>query len=412
MGAVIKAHNVSKAYRIGAQQVGYPTMRDMLAETMRAPLQRLRRRLVQKNRTIWALNDLSFEIFPGEAVGIVGRNGAGKSTLLKILSRITEPTSGRVELYAKTGSLLEVGTGFHPELTGRENVFLNGAILGMKRKEISRKFDEIVAFAEISKFIDTPVKFYSSGMYVRLAFSVAAHLEPEILIVDEVLAVGDMAFQQKCIQKMREMRARTKAIIFVSHSMISMRALCSRVMLISDGKLKADGSPETVIPIYESLQRTDPYDMPETVARGLGQIQIKSLRLLDRDRKERNDFEIGEKLVVVVEYEAVERVKDVIAYAAIRCLDDVISIASSTRLEGVPLPELHGPGVIEVELPELLVTPDRYIMDFIFYDQNYDYRAYFLGRKRVEFSVRSNGRSLNRMYGFVYQKHNWKIEKG
>jgi lipopolysaccharide transport system ATP-binding protein len=409
MSAVIKADKVSKIYRIGAQQASYTTMRDAVATAMRAPLQKLRRRLLHEDRTIWALNQVSFEISVGEAVGIVGRNGAGKSTLLKILSRITEPTRGRIELYAKTGSLLEVGTGFHPELTGRENVFLNGAILGMKRTEITRKFDEIVAFAEIAEFIDTPVKFYSSGMYVRLAFSVAAHLEPEILIVDEVLAVGDMAFQQKCIQKMREMRALTKAIIFVSHSMLLMRALCSRVMLISEGELKADGSPDAVIPVYESLQRTSANELPDTIARGLGQIQIKSLRLLDRDRTEKQEFEIGEKLIVVVEYEAVERVKDVIAYAAIRCSDDVICVASSTRLEQVPLPELHGPGVIEVELPELWVTPDQYIMDFIFYDQNYDYRAYFLGRKRVEFSVKSNGRRLNRMYGLVYQKHNWKI---
>ena len=410
MNSVIKAANVSKQYRIGSSRAAYSTLRDTLSATMRAPLQKLRRRLVQDESTVWALRDVNFDIGVGEVVGIIGRNGAGKSTLLKILSRITEPTSGRVELFAKTGSLLEVGTGFHPELTGRENIFLNGAILGMKRADIARKFDEIVVFSEIEKFIDTPVKFYSSGMYVRLAFAVAAHLEPDILIVDEVLAVGDMAFQQKCIQKMREMRRLTKAIIFVSHSMISVRALCSRVMLFSQGKLAADGDPETVVPLYEKLlnKRTETSAGLDQVTEGMGQIQIKSVRLLDAERMERQTFETGEKIHVVVEYEAVERVNDVVAYAAIRRPNDDICVASSTRLEGIPLPSLEGPGLVEIEIPELLVIPGHYVMDFIFYDHNYDYRAYFLGRKRIDFNVTSV-QSLDAMYGFVYQKQNWKI---
>jgi len=202
MKPIIHVANVSKRYRIGAIQNAPITFRETLAETVRAPLRMVRRSGISADETFWALRDVSFEIEPGEVVGIIGANGAGKSTLLKILSRITDPTDGRIELFGRVGSLLEIGTGFHPELTGRENIYLNGSILGMDRKEIERKFDEIVGFSEIGKFIDTPVKRYSSGMYVRLAFAVAAHLEPEILLVDEVLAVGDVAFQKKCLGKM------------------------------------------------------------------------------------------------------------------------------------------------------------------------------------------------------------------
>src|SRR5258708_36364556 len=201
---------------------------------------------------IWALKDVSFEVEPGEALGIVGRNGAGKSTLLKILSRITEPTSGRVQLFGRVGSLLEVGTGFHPELTGRENVYLNGAILGMRKAEIARKFDEIIAFAEIEKFIDTPVKWYSSGMYTRLAFAVAANFEPEILIVDEVLAVGDGPLQKKCLAKMGEISRSGRTVIFVSHNMGAIEALCNRVLWLVDGEIVEEAETEKVVSDYVS----------------------------------------------------------------------------------------------------------------------------------------------------------------
>jgi lipopolysaccharide transport system ATP-binding protein len=231
----IRVDNLSKQYRIGGPQKKYETLRDTLANTLATPLRRAGKLLrgqatgaAELDATIWALRDVSFKVQRGEVVGIIGRNGAGKSTLLKILSRITEPTLGVAEIRGRVGSLLEVGTGFHQELTGRENIYLNGAILGMKRHEIEHKFDEIVAFAEVEKFIDTPVKHYSSGMHLRLAFAVAAHLEPEILLVDEVLAVGDAAFQKKCLNKMEDVGQQGRTVLFVSHNMPAITRLCER----------------------------------------------------------------------------------------------------------------------------------------------------------------------------------------
>ena len=221
---------------------GYMTFRELLGDMIVAPLRSLRGG-DQNHQTLWALHDVNLQIQSGELVGIIGHNGAGKSTLLKILSRITRPTTGRVEIFGRVGSLLEVGTGFHPDLTGRENIYLSGAILGMRRAEITRKFDEIVAFSELEKFIETQVKFYSSGMYVRLAFSVAAHLEPEILIMDEVLAVGDAAFQQKCLDKMHAIRQQGRTIFFVSHNMPAITRLCKRVVPLEAGCLVGEGEP-------------------------------------------------------------------------------------------------------------------------------------------------------------------------
>ena len=246
--AAIRVENLSKRYRIGEGRAGR-TLREALTGAFRAPFRRAGR---SRQETIWALKDVSFAVAPGEVVGVIGRNGAGKSTLLKVLSRITEPTTGRVEIRGRVGSLLEVGTGFHAELTGRENIYLNGAILGMKRAEIASRFDEIVAFAEVDKFIDTPVKHYSSGMYLRLAFAVAAHLEPEILLVDEVLAVGDVSFQKKCLGKIQQgSRVEGRTAFFVSHQMNVIGVLCTRVLLIHDGRLTMDAAePKAAIAEY------------------------------------------------------------------------------------------------------------------------------------------------------------------
>src|SRR6266446_4198166 len=246
--AVIEAHGICKRYQRGARSSS-ELLRDTLARTLRSPWTVFQR---QKPDTFWALNDVSLEVMEGEVLGLIGRNGSGKSTLLKILSRITRPTSGWAEIHGRVGSLLEVGTGFHPELTGRENAYLSGAILGMSRREITRKFDEIVAFAELEKFIDTPVKHYSSGMYVRLAFAVAAHLEPEILLVDEVLAVGDVKFQRKCLGKMGDVARAGRTIILVSHQLNQIRRLCQRVAWIDGGVLREVGLTTDIVSAYES----------------------------------------------------------------------------------------------------------------------------------------------------------------
>lgn len=231
MKPIIQVRNLSKSYRLGQVAQGS-------------------RQRLGRDAVIWALREVSFEVLPGEVIGIVGRNGAGKSTLLKILSRIVKPTTGEVDIYGRLGSLLEIGTGFHPDLTGRENVYLNGAIIGMSRGEIRRKFDEIVAFSEVEEFLDVPVKHYSSGMQVRLAFSVAAHFEPEILVLDEALAVGDAAFQQKCHHKMQDVIREGRTIFFVSHDASSVIRLCGRALLIESGRLKDDGPAETVVQRY------------------------------------------------------------------------------------------------------------------------------------------------------------------
>ena len=252
----IRVKGLSKQYRIG-QWERYYALRDIIASFLSAPLRLFHRpspdtQNLIPNTHIWALRDVSFEVKRGEVVGIIGRNGAGKSTLLKILSRITEPTEGYIEIHGRVGSLLEVGTGFHPELTGRENIYLSGAILGMRRAEIRCKFDEIVSFAEIEKFLDTPVKYYSSGMYVRLAFAVAAHLEPEILLVDEVLAVGDANFQKKCLGKMGDVTKQGRTVLFVSHNMGAITRLCPRSLWLDGGEIVLDGSSNEVLNRYQS----------------------------------------------------------------------------------------------------------------------------------------------------------------
>ena len=287
---IIQARNISKQYRIGARQAAYSTLRESISGFVRAPLNRLRANRAAADNMIWALRDVSFHVEAGEVVGIIGRNGAGKSTLLKVLSRITEPTTGEIDLHGRVGSLLEVGTGFHPELTGRENIFLNGAILGMKRTEIAEKFDEIVAFAEVEKFVDTPVKHYSSGMYMRLAFSVAAHLEPEILLIDEVLAVGDAAFQKKCLGKMGDVAKQGRTVLFVSHNMTAIRSLCTRGIFLSSGQVSFQGTAAAAIDHYISelsSVQADEVDLSRTSRpHGAGEtLQIASIRIYSEDRR-------------------------------------------------------------------------------------------------------------------------------
>jgi len=301
----IRVENLSKLYRIGAKE-RYKALRDIITDAFAAPLRRLRnpQSAILSSDTIWALKDVSFEVKRGEVVGIIGRNGAGKSTLLKILSRITKPTEGLAEIRGRVGSLLEVGTGFHPELTGRENIYLNGAILGMRRAQLHRKFDEIVAFAEIEKFLDTPVKHYSSGMYVRLAFAVAAHLEPEILLVDEVLAVGDAAFQKKCLGKMGDVAKEGRTVLFVSHNLGSLANLCPRAMLLVEGKKWSEGPSAEVISGYIAMGSRSQGEigwLDLTTAPGNEQARLHAVRIVSGG-KVTGDVDIAEDVRVEIEF--------------------------------------------------------------------------------------------------------------
>ncbi len=312
----IRAERLSKKYHIGKTQAKYKTLRDTLTDAFISPFRRAGKLLrgqstgaSELDETIWALKDVSFEIKKGEVVGIIGRNGAGKSTLLKILSRITTPIDGFAEIHGNVGSLLEVGTGFHPELTGRENIYLNGAILGMKRVEIDRKFDEIVAFAEVETFIDTPVKHYSSGMYLRLAFAVAAHLEPEILIVDEVLAVGDARFQKKCLNKMQDVGKEGRTVLFVSHNMPAITRLCKRTILLDDGSVLKDGPSHHVVSAYlnSGLGITGVREWNDLrKAPGNDIVRLCAVRVRTKDGRVTDAVDIREPVGIEVEYEVLK----------------------------------------------------------------------------------------------------------
>ena len=311
---MIKVNNLSKRYRIGAAQKGYKTFREAIMEGISAPVRNLARlrsltrfKEGYEEDVIWALKDVSFEVNEGEVLGIIGKNGAGKTTLLKVLSRITDPTSGFAEIHGRVSSLLEVGTGFHPELTGRENIFLNGAILGMRKREIERKFDDIVSFSEIEKYIDTPVKRYSTGMRVRLAFAVAAHLEPEILLIDEVLAVGDIAFQKKCLGRMGDIAKGGRTILFVSHNMGAIRSLCETAIWLDNGQIVKEGTAEEVVRAYEENQLKYFEDSAYSVRdRNPEEVKDKSfyfshVEMLNEKSEHTNLFRYNEKIILIVE---------------------------------------------------------------------------------------------------------------
>jgi lipopolysaccharide transport system ATP-binding protein len=353
---VIRVENLSKQYVLGKNGHG-DDLRHVVHDFATAPLRWIRKPAAtqtkpSKNVSFWALKDISFEIKQGEVVGVIGRNGAGKSTLLKILSRITEQTTGRAEITGRVASLLEVGTGFHPELTGRENIFLNGAILGMSREEIRRKFDEIVAFSEVEKFLDTPVKRYSSGMYVRLAFAVAAHLEPEILIVDEVLAVGDAQFQKKCLGKMQDVAKGGRTVLFVSHNMAVVNNLCHRALLFVEGELVRNGKTSAVVDAYVGTGAAsgteasiDAKDHLESWG-GHSSIQLLKVRLLDA---EFNSFQVRwqQPIRLELEFEVKQRLQSVVFSLAVTNMNGVEIFGSHSSHEQ---PFSLEPGVHRIEL--------------------------------------------------------------
>jgi lipopolysaccharide transport system ATP-binding protein len=374
MKPAIRVQSLSKHYPIGARRGNdYQTLREVLAGAATAPFRRLRRLLgpvpadgADEPTLHRVLDDVSFDVRPGEVVGLMGRNGVGKSTLLKVISRITEPTSGRVELRGRVGALLEVGVGFHHELTGRENVFLNGAILGMGRREIERKFDEIVSFAEVGPFLDTPVKRYSSGMYMRLAFAVAAHLEAEVLVVDEVLAVGDAAFQKKCLGKMREVSREGRAVLFVSHNMAAVTNLCTRALLLERGRIARDGDPQEVAQRYLASQGSEgqaEYDLADCPARRGGSVPVlRRVRLLNAQGQMAAKFFCGDEVVLDFELQFPHPVQT----PQVRVDFDnswgqrVCSVA--TFLAPTGLPAVDGPCRVRCRIPELPLVPGTYTL--------------------------------------------------
>lgn len=377
MHNAIKVENLGKCYpigRSGPKQVGrYRTLRESLVSVPEALMRRVRRGVErEQNDEFWALRDVDFAIEPGEVVGIIGRNGAGKSTFLKVLSRITKPTVGRVELHGRVGSLLEVGTGFHPELTGRENIYLNGSILGMRRREIDRKFDEIVDFAVIEPFLDTPVKRYSSGMYVRLAFAVAAHLEPEIMLVDEVLAVGDLHFQRKCLDKMDDVARGGRTVLLVSHNMAAIESLCSRVMVIDGGRVIHDGDPSQAIRAYIELTRHLAVLPIGDRTDRIGGAWARVVRIEAQDPVDGSAVvtrPMGEGVRLVLDIRVERRLPEV-------CVGLIFETHNGQRVFAVrsSVAERHhilSPGrtTVSCDIPELPLTPGRYSVHIVVRDE-------------------------------------------
>ena len=371
----IRVDNLGKMYRIGHRE-RHDTLRDALVHGFWPRITRMTQRVRRNSGNsshswqddiLWALKDVSFEVKRGEVVGIIGRNGAGKSTLLKILSRITEPTTGRVDMYGRVGSLLEVGTGFHPELTGRENIYLSGAILGMKRAEIDRRYDEIVAFAEIERFLDTPVKRYSSGMYVRLAFAVAAHLEPEILLVDEVLAVGDAAFQKKCLGKMGDVAHEGRTVLFVSHNMAAVQNLCRRGVLLEQGQVTSNGPVDGVVPHYiRSLKLATERGVVENEQReGNGRLRFKGFYVKGADGSVLDCLASGQDVLIELPYRAASAIAGsqvAMSVGFYSFLGQPLFLCRSD-LQGTEYVDLPPTGSVFCRIPRLPLPPGEFTVN-------------------------------------------------
>lgn len=359
----IKAENLSKQYNIGSAGFGYTNVRDWLAETIKKPIRFPRPRLKKYKGTIWALKDVSFEIKRGEVIGVIGRNGAGKSTLLKILSRITRPTKGLASVNGRVGSLLEVGTGFHEELTGRENIYLNGAILGMKNEEITRKFDEIVMFACLGKFLDTAIKYYSSGMYLRLAFSVAAHLESEILLLDEVLAVGDAEFQKKCLAKVGNMAERGRTIMFVSHNLAAVQNFCNRSILLEKGSITGMGQTDIIINKYlKNIAALSEMPLKNRLDRqGNMKLKITEVKFI-YNKRETKRFCSGDDISIDVAYEAKEEFRPtcMVFYLSIKTQQGFSLSLCQSDLSGISIDKIKKTGRLRCVLFSVPLAPGAY----------------------------------------------------
>ena len=366
MPAIITVENLSKRYEIGVRQTQGGSLRESLGHLLKDPFSWLGRNGHARSEELWALKDVSFEVEQGEIVGVIGSNGAGKSTLLKILSRITKPTTGQAELYGRVGSLLEVGTGFHPELSGRENVYLNGSILGMKRVEIDRKFDEIVAFAEIERFLDTPVKYYSSGMYMRLAFSVAAHLESDILMVDEVLAVGDADFQKRCLGKMHNVAKEGRTVILVSHNMLSISRLCKRSIWIKGGRVEMIGPSEEVMSKY--LLRKNPsrgqYVCEEAADAEGAKVLIRAVRIKNNYGEISSTIDARQPFYIEIEYDILQQISFIWLGFAISTTSgvDILAAADGDVDHYVTTPRQPGKYTSVCQMPGNLFNAGPYVL--------------------------------------------------
>ncbi|MCL5287194.1 MAG: ABC transporter ATP-binding protein [Acidobacteria bacterium] len=425
----IRVEGLRKRYQIGERE-RYTALRDVLGNAIKAPWRALKAAagtgrskdtpLQKHGDHIWAVDSVSLEIHHGEAVGLIGRNGAGKTTLLKILSRITKPTEGRAEIHGRVGSLLEVGTGFHQELTGRENIYLNGAILGMKKTEIDRKFDEIVAFAEVETFLDTPVKHYSSGMYVRLAFAVAAHLEPEILLVDEVLAVGDAAFQKKCLGKMNEVTRAGRTVVFVSHNMSAILNLCSRGLLIERGRITKDGTAaETARAYLESLQVGRSENLLEIRERwGRGRVKFSRVSIEDAQGRRLEHAMSAETVAIVLHYESqqTQTLQNCRVSVAVEDLYGQIFFVCSTEMVSNETRNLPPHGAVRCIIPRLPLSQGRYNLT-LFIEVNREIEDWLPAATPLQV-VDGDFFGSGRQYpdGWegkgVLVPHKWEIEKG
>jgi len=416
----ILVENLGKKYYIGKKQEKFKTLRDTLADTVTAPFRRAAKLLRGQatgaaglDETIWALKEVSCQVKRGEVVGIIGPNGAGKSTLLKILSRITEPTAGCVEIHGRVGSLLEVGTGFHQELTGRENIYLNGAILGMRRTEIDSKFDEIVSFAEVERFMDTPVKHYSSGMRLRLGFSVAAHLEPEILLVDEVLAVGDAAFQKKCIGKMGNVAQQGRTVLFVSHNMGAIAQLCERVLWLENGQLKLTGPASEVVASYLSsgMQGRATWNpsspQPEDI-----EVWLRSARLLSTDGQPTAIVDFDSRFKIEVAYKVIKPVRNLfIAYRLFDSMGNIVFESMDTDTTGLK-GSTRQPGqyLSTCKLPGGLLKPGHYQLSIFSFIERVKKIEHY--ESALTFDVSEVGYRLNdKRLGVVTPVLEWEVNR-
>jgi len=413
MSVAIRFENVSKRYKLGVRGGG--SLREAASDLFRRMLGR-RENPADDSKYIWALKDVSFEVEEGEALGIIGPNGAGKTTILKLLSGITKPTRGRIWLKGRVSSLIELGAGFHQDLTGRENIYLNGTILGLKKKEIDEKFRSIVEFSELEKFIDTPIKRYSSGMYVRLGFAVAVHVDPEILLVDEVLAVGDMAFQRKCLDRMREMlKKESTTVVFVSHNLSAVQGLCDRVIWLDKGSIVEEGEPKRVISKYierMSVSSTNPEEnfRDDRIRWGSGGVRITKVRLLDGEGNEKDTFKMGEKMIIEVSYHAEKQIpKPTLGFG----IDaDGMRISTIHTQMSDSSPEfIVGEGSYRCIIPNLLLLPGSYTITAAIYDDQ-NIVAYDRWGNAVSFTVAQRDTDLtavpvSRTQGFVFLPVMW-----